>query len=320
MAPGAVFLYDDDLRIENTLQNAGPMNFLTKTLSVVGAMCAFAAPAHAVRPDPAPGLSAHKALYDIDLVATRSGSQIINISGKMFYEWKPTCDAWITDHRFNLFYEYADSPGMKITSDFSTYESFDGKSFNFTSRRKRDGTLYQELRGNATVNEETGKATFTMPEGLSYDLSPNMMFPMGHTVEMVRQARTGKRFFTATVFDGSDEDGPIEINTFVGAKANAMAEVKPSKNLDMTLLNTPAWKVRMAVFPTEKPEEHADYEMTMILHENGIISDMLIEYDDFSVTQKLIALEKLEGEKCGEVTNAPPKVAPPKQETIIDKP
>jgi len=73
----------------------------------------------------------HKALYDISLVATRSGSQVVNISGQMFYEWKPTCEAWITDHRFSLFYEYADSPGMRITSDFSTHETYDGNLFNY---------------------------------------------------------------------------------------------------------------------------------------------------------------------------------------------
>ena len=295
------------------------MKFLTQTLSVVGVLCALTVPAHAVRPDPAAGLTPHKALYDIDLVATRSGSQIINISGKMFYEWKPACDAWTTDHRFNLFYEYADSPGMKISSDFSTFEAFDGKSFNFTSRRKRDGTLYQELRGSADLTGPGGKAVFTMPEGLSYELTPGMLFPMGHTIEMVKQARAGNKFFNATVFDGSDEEGPIEINTFIGKKANAMAEIKPSKNLDMTLLNTPAWNVRRAVFPTENPEEHADYEMTMIFHDNGVISDMLIEYDDFSVTQKLVALEKLEGEKCGEVNGAAP-LPPSDNKTKVDKP
>jgi hypothetical protein len=35
------------------------------------------------------------------------------------------------------------------------------------------------------------------------------------------------------------------------------------------------------------------------MHENGVISDMLIEYDDFSVTQKLIALEPVKS-TCGE--------------------
>jgi len=45
----------------------------------------------------------------------------------------------------------------------------------------------------------------------------------------------------------------------------------------------------------------ADYEMDVIFHENGIISDMFIEYKDFSVTQKLVALEKIKKENCGDL-------------------
>ena len=236
----------------------------------------------------------HKALYDIDLVATRSGSQIVNISGKMYYEWKPTCDAWITDHRFSLFYEYADSPSMKVTSDFSTFETFDGTNLNFSARRKRDNTLYQELRGKAVVADEGGEAKFTMPEDLDFELSQGAMFPMAHTIEMIKKAKSNDKFFTAVVFDGSDDEGPVEINSFIGSPVNAMKTIEASDDLDMALLNTSAWKVRMAVFPTLKDEEVSDYEMSMVFHENGVISDMLIEYDDFSVTQKLVALDRLE--------------------------
>ena len=257
----------------------------------------IAAPAFAVGP-----LVPHKALYDIDLVATRSGSQIINISGRMFYEWKPACDAWITDHRFDLNYEYADSPSMHIQSDFSTYEPYDGTGLSFTSRRRRDGSLYEELRGKATIAKgKMGEAVYTLPEDVRYDLSKGTVFPMGHTLEMIKMAQEGKKFFKAEVFDGSDEEGPIEINSFIGKKVNAMSMIKPSKDIDMSLVNTPAWNVRMAVFPVTSDEEVADYEMDMVFHENGVISDMLIQYDDFSVTQKLVALEKLKDDGCGPI-------------------
>ncbi len=243
-------------------------------------------------------LAPHKALYDINLVATRSGSQILNISGKMYYEWKPTCDAWITDHRFNLFYEYADSPGMRIMSDFSTYETFDGKTFNYSARRKRDGELYEELRGKADLSSEKPVALFNMPEGLSFNLSDGSMFPMTHTLNMISGAKSGRKIFNSAVFDGSDKDGPVEINALIGKSVNAMNIVEANKSLDMSLINTPAWKARMAVFPLKGDEEAADYEMSLIFHENGLISDMLIEYDDFSVTQKLIALEKVDSVSC----------------------
>ncbi len=241
----------------------------------------------------------HKALYDINMVAMRSGSKVVNIRGKMFYEWNPSCDAWITNHRFTLYYDYTDSPSTKVASDFTTYETSDGKDFHFSARRKRDDKLYEELRGKATAGLEQGKkgsANFTMPHDLNYELSQDALFPMAHTAEVVRAAMTNQKFFSATVFDGSDDEGPVEINTFIGNPTNAMKFVTPSDALDMTLLNTPAWNVRMAVFPVAQKEASSDYEMSMIFHENGVISDMLIEYDDFSVTQKLVALDRLEDE------------------------
>ncbi len=250
--------------------------------------------------DVASKLAPHKALYDINLVATRNGAQVLNISGKMYFELKSNCEAWVTDHRFNLFYEYADSPAMNITSDFSTFEDHDGENFNFSARRKRDRNLYEELRGQASVDDEgIGFADFRMPDTLEFKLNEGTLFPMGHTMEIVKQALSNQNFFSAVVFDGSDDKGPVEINTFIGQAVNPMTHIEPSKELEMGLLNNRAWKIRMAVFPTLENEESApDYEMDVIFHENGIISDMLIDYDNFSVTQKLVALEPIKATKC----------------------
>jgi EipB-like len=243
-------------------------------------------------------LAPHKAVYDIDLVATHSGSQIINISGKLTYEWRPSCEAYITDHHFKLFYEYADGPGMRIVSDFSTFESKDGKNFDFSSRRKRDGELYQDIRGHARMDGKAGKAVFTSPAGQSYDLGEGMLFPMGHTIELIQKALEGDKIYLARVFDGSDEEGPIEINSIIGGKMPLKA-VPTGDSIDRSLLSGQAWNVRMAVFPEKAKEEESDYEMSMMFHRNGIISDMLIEYDDFSVTQKLVSLEKIPADSCG---------------------
>jgi hypothetical protein len=255
------------------------------------------------------GFVPHKALYEIDLIGTSGGSQVVNISGQMFFKWDTACDAWITDHRFKLVYEYADSPAMRITSDFSTFETFDGTSFDFTSTRKRDGQVYEELRGRAVKgsgerggdqggDQKGGEAVYTMPDGLSYDLAPGTLFPMAHTLAMLKAVRSGERFYAAPIFDGSDADGPVLINAFIGGKANAMARITPTGDIDASLLDTDAHKLRMAFFPLSKSEAAADYEMNAIFHENGIISDMVIEYDDFTISQKLVALEKLEPEPC----------------------
>lgn len=249
--------------------------------------------------------TAHRAIYDIDMVASRSGAEVIDIHGKMYYEWGPSCDAWVTNHRFNLVYEYADSPGMRISSDFSTYELKDESGFYFSSRRSRDGKIYQTLRGHADVTN----ADYTAPDDLHFDLPHGAVFPTAHTLRMIEETQRDTKFFTATVFDGSDEEGPIEINTFIGEVVNPLKYIKPSPLLDMSLLNTPAHKVRMAVFPLSSEEEHSDYEMSLIFHDNGIISDMTIDYDDFSVRQSLVALEKADLDRCAEPKEKPAPLA-----------
>lgn len=261
---------------------------------------AMAAPSAAILK----GLAPHKAVYDVDLTATHSGSQIVNISGRMTYEWRHSCDAWITNHQFTLVYAYVDGPGMQVRSDFSTYETLDGDEFHFASRRARDGKAYQEIRGTATRGPEGGLALYAKPQGLSYALSPEAIFPMQHTVALIEKAKAGDRFYAATIFDGSDEEGPIEINSFIaGESRNAVP--KAGSRVDKDLLKGRAWDVRMAVFNAAQEEEESDYEMDMVFHENGVISAMAIDYDDFSVKQTLVSLEPLSADTCASTVAAP---------------
>lgn len=241
------------------------------------------------------GFRPHKALYDIKLAGTRSGSQILNISGQMFYEWQPSCDAWISNHRFNLLYEYADSAPMRITSNFSTYEPFDGKSLSFTSQRKRDGELFEEIRGNAEITEgEDGEAVYTIPADLDFDLPKGTLFPIAHSLAVAEKIREGKKFYNAKIFDGSDEDGPVAVNAFIGKEVTPEQLKEDNPAMDKELLSSPAHNIRLAFFPLQDEEATSDYEMTLVFHDNSLISDMLIEYDDFSVSQKLIAVEPME--------------------------
>ncbi|MCC6597583.1 MAG: cell envelope integrity EipB family protein [Alphaproteobacteria bacterium] len=239
----------------------------------------------------------HRAIYEIRLASTQSGSQILNISGKMLYEWQASCDAWISNHRFNIVYEYADGAPMRIDSDFSTYESFDGTALSFTSQRKRDGELFEELRGQATkpLKGAGGKAIYTLPEAQEFDLPVGALFPTQHSLSVLDKIREGTKFYNATIFDGSDFEGPVEVNAFIGQPVDPLTGVKMTSAIDKNLLSSPARRVRLAFFPLSSDEAASDYEMSMLFHENGVISDMTIEYDDFSISQKLVALESFPG-------------------------
>lgn len=243
----------------------------------------------------------HKALYDIRLSALRSGAQITNLYGQMFFEWKSDCDAWVSDHRSNLFYEYSEGGTVNITTDFATYETIDGNSMSFNTRREQGGKLFEEFRGYANSSaEEKGEALYTIPDGMTYDLPAGTLFPMQHTVDILERARAGEKFFNATIFDGSDDEGPHDVNTFILPMDNSKLSYVSSKDgIDESLLKVPAWQLRMAYFPLSEPQsESADYEMSLIAHENGVVSYVSIDYEKFSIEQKLVALEELPATSC----------------------
>lgn len=242
-----------------------------------------------------PVLAPHRALYDIELVRTQSGAQVTNVQGKMLYEWQPDCDGWISTHKFNLYYDYADSPSLRMTSSFSTYESYDGHIMTYTSERRRDGHVFQQLRGEAHLKPDlSGNAVYTMPQDLEHELPKGTLFPMSHTYAVFKALNKHKRFFTATVFDGSDDEGPVQINAFLGERKAIPESLQAIENpefVDMALLPENPHHIRLAFFPKNTEDMDTEYEMDMLLHDNGVISEMVVDYDKFTVRQRLIALE-----------------------------
>jgi hypothetical protein len=256
----------------------------------------FMVPTNVLAQDPAmaAGVMAHKALYDVSLSEARNDSQIINISGKMLYEWQPSCDAWVSKHKFDLFYEYADSPATRMTSSFSISELFNGELMSFKTDRAQNGHLFEVINGYATKDPSggAGEIVYSTPSDLGFALPNDVLFPMAHTIETLKHIKKGDSFYRATIFDGSDKKGPMEMNSFISSKPFKVVTNENSK-LDRDLISAPAHKLRLAFFSVEQRLPNPDYEMDVVLHDNGVISDMHAEYKDFTVRQKLVALEPL---------------------------
>jgi hypothetical protein len=247
-------------------------------------------------------LSSHKALYDVSLTATHGGSQIVNISGKMYYELNKSCDAWSTAHRFYLNYDYADMPSMRRKSDFSTYEAFDGSSFSFSSRRMNDSEVFEEIRGSARKGEDGQLLVqYSMPEQPETAFKTNIRFPMTHTRDVLSAMAEGKQFFSATIFDGSDLEGPIQVNAFLGDDVDPKDYGVSADIRAHDLLSIPARHLRLAFFSDDSSGEgsSANYEMDMVFHKNGVIQHMDVDYKDFSIAQHLVALEAID-DQCAE--------------------
>jgi hypothetical protein len=245
----------------------------------------------------------HKALYDFKMVSAQAGAGISGIDGRMYYEQDDDCDAWTTEHRFRVQYQYPERRPVQNTSHYVAFESKDLSQFYFSSEREEDGQTTEQLRGSVEKGADGKvKADYARPDNLSYDLPKGYMLPTQQTNEVIRLARKGGKFLDVIMFDGTDSDGPVEVSTWIGKKVTP-EEIKDivgkNKNIDASLLTPDAWHVRMAVFPLkERDDMSASYEMDMILHDNGVVSWSLVDYKSFRVEQKLLALEKIPAKKC----------------------
>jgi hypothetical protein len=265
------------------------------------------APAPAADATPAPAEAApsiviapHRALYTMALGGVKNGSNISDVSGQMMFEWRDVCDGWAIQQHMQLHFAYADGDDQDVTSTELTWESKDGKAYNFNIRRVANGKETENYRGKATLNDDgSGTVTYTVPEGKITQLPVGTLFPSAHTELILQKAMQGEKLFTRRVFDGSDEDGSSDISAFIlPQQANALEAADAIKLKDNPLLTGPAWPVHMAFFKIGTETGEPDYEMDLNLMSNGVARHMKIDYGDFSVIGKLEEAEALPAQGC----------------------
>jgi hypothetical protein len=68
------------------------------------------------------------------------------------------------------------------------------------------------------------------------------------------------------------------------------------------LFDVPARHIQAAFFSPDAASETGapDYEMDLIMHDNGVVSDIKVVYDAFSMTQSLVSLQSIAVPLCSE--------------------
>src|SRR5258708_22076771 len=257
------------------------------TVAVVAALWAGAAGAE---------INAHRALYTMTRGSSRTDSGVTGAHGAMAYQWGETCDGWTVEQRYKLTLSYAESQDVVIVSNFVTWESKDGLRYRFNQKETRNGTIDEEIRGEAQLDGpgKGGTITFEKPNAKTMKLPVGAMFPSAHTILLLEKARAGENFVSRQVFDGATVEGAVLVTAAIGSKA----EPDPKDPMKAPILQHVGWRVRLAFFPAEVAEEKPDYELGMLLLENGVSRDMLIDYGDYTIKAKLDSIEALPKPNC----------------------
>lgn len=244
-------------------------------------------------------IAPHRAIYDMSLASVKNGSNINGVSGRMLFEWSDVCDGWAVQQHLKLHFSYAEGDESDVSSTEITWESKDGKKYNFNIRRVSDGKETEHYVGKAEVNENGGTATYSSPGDKVMKLPAGTLFPSAHTKLILQKAAANEKLFTRRVFDGSDEEGSNDVSVFINASTAKLQEADINSKLkNNPLLSVPSWPVRMAFFKIETETGEPDYEMNLNLLANGIARTMQIEYGDFSVIGTLTEVEAIPSPGC----------------------
>ena len=231
----------------------------------------------------APALLAHRAIYDLGLERATSGSGIVGARGRLVMEWADTCDGFTLNQRIR---NELRQTGNDYIADLtvSTWEANDGSAFHFSSRHVVNDKTVEEVLGRAAAgrNADDGEAIFKKPSDSKLALPKGTIFPTQHALLLLKRAASGAKFVGATVFDGSSLDG-LQTTTAVIVERFASGTYTGEGNSILAPLES--WRMQIAYFKHDAAggDSQPEYEVGFRLFENGVSTDVILDYGDFAL-------------------------------------
>src|SRR5690606_6981314 len=266
-------------------------------LTLVGAQSTSLAGAES-----AGALVPHRAVYDLRLKDASERSGIDGMNGRMVYEFTGSaCTGFTTNFRFVT--RISSGEESRLTDQQTkTFEDIAKGEFRFETKSFTDEQLDKELSGAATEADAKVKVEIERPDRREVELVASA-FPTEHMLEVIRNAKSGKRFFETRIFDGSENgDQSMITNTVIGPQQTPeQAQADDTDDADEAgkFADAAYWPVTIAYFSEGAAGDAVPvYSMSFKLYENGITRDLTMDYGDFVLSGSLAKLDLLEKPAC----------------------
>ncbi len=248
-------------------------------------------------------LASHRAIYDLAVSKMNGNSGYSSIEGKLAYELTgSTCEGWAVSYRIANRYVEAEKGSRVLDTQLTTWESGDGLEMNLSQKQFIDNNLDSEER-LVVKRPKAGveaNGTMTLPKELEFKILPEAMFPSSHQAHILETAIKGLARDSSLVFDGSDGEKMYKAITFIGKKRPPGSFTLDKSNPQTeTVRNLPSWPMTVSYYPAEDDQVATPvYQASFNVYENGVSTDLLMDYGSYVLKGTLTKLDLLKSQPC----------------------
>lgn len=252
-----------------------------------------------------PDFKPHRAVYDITFDHATPGSGVADMTGRMVYELTgSSCKGFTQNMRFVTRMTNQDGGSQVNDLRTSSFEDLAKHHLRFSSSQYENQKLSEAAQGSAEPgNGKTfTEVKLTKPAKKTVKLPSDLYFPIQHSLALVEAARAGKAIFAANLFDGSDKGEKFyETSAAIGRRAAPGSVKVPTTVTNGDKLDTVAsWPIAIGYFEPGPTANDAlpTYELAFRFYENGVSTDLYIDYGDFAIRGTLKELDFLKETEC----------------------
>ncbi|MEX0693083.1 MAG: DUF1849 family protein [Rhodospirillales bacterium] len=237
----------------------------------------------------------HQAIYKMTLASKSPTSRFNGLSGASVSLIERGCEGWVVTEQVVMTMLTVAGGAIEREMNFKARESRDGKNYFFHSDSITNGEKNTYSGSARRADNGEAEAEFVTPRPFEMPLPKDTLFYIGTTEWLLDLARSEKRTGERFAFDGTDDEGPQKVTAFILPDGIGGKGVPG----DQSLLDKKAWQARLAFFKTGSQESRPEFEISLRLLENGVITHFELIFDDLIVDQVLQDVLPARDEQCG---------------------
>jgi hypothetical protein len=236
----------------------------------------------------------HRGVYDLTLVS--GSANIEDARGRIVFEFAgDSCEGYATTVRQVTTLSGSGS-SQTLDMNSTSFEEPDGSSLRFRSETRADGTRVKQVDGVARHEDGQMLLDLRQPEARSESFAQQPAFPVAHLKAIIRAAEEGTPTLAMSVFDGSDDGTQLYETLAIMGR-----EQPPRGGEEFPAISATAhWPVTLSYFEQgqDQGEQTPAYVISFQLHENGVSTDLRLDFGEFVMAGTLQTLEELPASDC----------------------